>query len=154
MTRIDMNDVEQIKVWAGQCKVYAMLYATTEQMLGGEKCEANRDILNAIQDAAEFMANKITHLLWNIYDDWAGISEIRWAWRATHALGDNDGFLEQKDEINYQHEQVAGMLEDLLVIRDYVYSDMTPIPKDFMDEFIAEYGIFCYDEVENCVAIL
>lgn len=154
MKGIKMNEVEQIRVWAEQCKAYAMLHATTERMFGGERCEANHDILNAIQIAAENIADEITYMLSDMYENWSGISEIRKTWRETHGLNDNDGYYEKKDEIDYQHEQIAGMLEDLLVIRDLVYSGMRYIPKDFMDTFIAEYGIFEYDEIENCVAIL
>lgn len=131
MKGIEMRYVEDLKVWVANYKKYKAVYDQTVQMFGTEDYYATSDILSAIKSHIEDILSDIDTRLGELYDDWTGKSAIK-----KEDFDTLDAYYEAVDDIDYEHEQIAGLCEYLCGIEDEVYEKLCAISVDFMTEFI------------------
>ena len=142
MKNIEAKAIMQLRNWVGDYKKYKSLYDTAVETFAEVDSYPADDIIKIIKESMETELDSIGAALGDLYDDWSGKNGLK---------GDMDDYdyWEAADEIDQKHEDIAGLCEYIVCVPDELYVGLYTIPVDFMEEFIAEYGIFQLDEYNN-----
>lgn len=146
MKGVTTKDVKDLKTWAQQYNKYESLYSLATVFSKEQEYYAYADILETLRKHIEEVLGDVTQRMNELYENWAGISEARKKFRETHEFNDTS-FYEIEDKIQNKDKEVAGECRDIVGIVNEIYVDMCLIPINFMEAFIAEYGIF---RIDNC----
>lgn len=145
MKNITIEMVEEIREEVVRVNKYRAIWDKTVEMFPDYKDrEYSRDILSAIEEQIGDCLSSLDTMLWEAFEEWSGIMALRdeglSPWDDTR-----DAYYEREDEIREQHEDIAGVCRYLIGIDGEVDENMSSVPVDFMNEFIAEFGIFEMD---------
>lgn len=142
MKNIEMKNVMEVKALVETYKKYKSIYDHTAQMFDRDKeYSVSCDIFHALDSNIEEALDSIGQWLSDLYQDWAGLREKR-----EEDFESRDAYYEWEDDINFAHEDIAGVCGDMVGVENWIYSKMYYLPVDFMNEFIAEYGMFRVDD--------
>lgn len=142
MKNIEMKYVEEVQKLVETYKKYKSIYDHTAQMFDRDKeYSVSCDIFHALDSNIEETLDSIGQWLCDLYYDWAGLRE-----KHENDFESRDAYLEWEDEINFAHEDIAGTCEYMIGVEGYACSKMCYLPIDFLNEFIAEFGMFRVDD--------
>lgn len=145
MKNIEMKTIEEIRGEAEKIKKYRVIWDKTGEMFPNHKdCEY---ILDSIEEQIRDCLSLLNDMLWDAFTDWSGITALKdeglSPWDDTR-----DAYLEREDEIREEHEDIAGVCDYIEGIENEIEEKMDSVPVDFMNAFIAEFGIF---EMDNAI---
>lgn len=149
MKNIKIERVNEIKGYIENYKKYIFLHQTTEETLGDDYAAV--EILHVITGYINEILEDIRNSLYELYEDWAGISKARKEYREIHG-NCGTGFWDIEDEIKEKYEK-EGICECIVGIKDILYVDMGFVPVTFIKKFISEYGLFALNS-DNDIEIL
>lgn len=142
MKNIEMKAIEEIKAEVAKVNKYRAIWDKTVEMFPEyNDRQYSRDILSAIEEQIGDCLSALDTMLWEAFEDWSGITALRdeglSPWDDTR-----DAYYEREEEIRDQHEDIAGVCDYIVAIEGKVEERMGIVPVDFMNEFIAEFGMF------------
>lgn len=142
MKNIEMKAIEEIKAEVAKVNKYRAIWDKTVEMFPEyNDRQYSRDILSAIEEQIGDCLSALDTMLWEAFEDWSGITALRdeglSPWDDTR-----DAYYERAEEIHDQHEDIAGVCDYIVAIEEEVEEKMGIVPVDFMNEFIAEFGMF------------
>lgn len=142
MKNIEMKAIEEIKAEVAKVNKYRAIWDKTVEMFPEyNDRQYSRDILSAIEEQIGDCLSALDTMLWEAFEDWSGITALRdeglSPWDDTR-----DAYYERGEEIRDQHEDIAGVCDYIVAIEGEVEEKMGIVPVDFMNEFIAEFGMF------------
>lgn len=142
MKNITIEMVEEIKAEVARVNKYRSIWDRTMEMFPDYNDRKYcADIIDSIEDQIGDCLSALDTILWEAFEDWSGITALRdeglSPWDDTR-----DAYYEREDEIREQHEDIAGVCDYIIGIEGEVEQKMGCVPVDFMNELIAEYGIF------------
>lgn len=138
MKNVEMKYVVEVQTLVERYKKYKSIYDHTATLFDRDKeYSVSGDIFSKLDDMIEEVLDDIGQWLCDLYYDWAGLREKR-----EEDFESRDAYYEWEDEINWKHEDIAGLCEYIIGVENYSCSKLCILPVDFMNEFIAEYGIF------------
>lgn len=142
MKNIEMKAIEEIKAEVAKVNKYRAIWDKTVEMFPEyNDRQYSRDILSAIEEQIGDCLSALDTMLWEAFEDWSGITALRdeglSPWDDTR-----DAYYEREEEIRGQHEDIAGVCDYIVAIEGEVEEKMGIVPVDFMNEFIAEFGMF------------
>lgn len=142
MKNIEMKAIEEIKAEVAKVNKYRAIWDKTVEMFPEyNDRQYSRDILSAIEEQIGDCLSALDTMLWEAFEDWSGITALRdeglSPWDDTR-----DAYYEREEEIRDQHEDIAGVCDYIVAIEGEVEEKMGIVPVDFMNEFIAEFGMF------------
>lgn len=138
MKNIEMKNVVEVQKLVDTYKKYKAIYDKTAELFDRDKeYSVSHDIFSTLDDQIEEVLDDIGQWLCDLYYDWAGLRE-----KHMDDFESRDDYYEWEDEIHERHEDIAGLCEYIIGVEDYSCSKLCILPVDFMNEFIAEYGMF------------
>lgn len=138
MKNIEMKNVVEIQKLVDTYKKYKAIYDKTAELFNRDKeYSVSHNVFGVLDDQIEEVLDDIGQWLCDLYYDWAGLRE-----KHMDDFENCDDYYEWEDEINERHEDIAGLCEYIIGVKDYSLSELCILPVDFMNEFIAEYGMF------------
>lgn len=142
MKNIEMKAIEEIKAEVAKVNKYRAIWDKTVEMFPEyNDRQYSRDILSAIEEQIGDCLSALDTMLWEAFEDRSGITALRdeglSPWDDTR-----DAYYEREEEIRDQHEDIAGVCDYIVAIEGEVEEKMGIVPVDFMNEFIAEFGMF------------
>lgn len=142
MKNVEMKYVEEVRTLVATYKKYKDIYDHTAQMFDRDRdYKVAGDIFRTLDSNIEETLDSIGQWLCDLYRDWSGLSALR-----EEDFEDRDAYLLAEEDIDAEHEDIAGTCEYMVGVEDYVYSKMCYLPIDFLNEWIAEFGMFRVDD--------
>lgn len=140
MVTINANDIKDLKELVSQYKKYKALYDTTMSMFDPKlDYYASSDIRDAIKTSMYRVLDRITHSLSHLYIVWSGKIDLH-----PEDFENEAELYEALDIIDCNNENIAGECDDIVGIESELYVPLH-IPTNFIQDFMADYGIFALD---------